>query len=136
MTINSLAKKLLIKPGQRIAVINPPLKYMENLGPLPEGAECTSALAGQFDFVHLFANNKAELEKLIPQALKVLKQDGLFWISYPKQSSKVKTDLNRDILWKLVEKHGFDGVSLISINDVWSAMRFRAHEAVGKSKKG
>ena len=133
--MSSIAKKLLIKPGQRIVVINPPLNYLENLGPLPEGAQCSSALAGQFDFVHLFANNKAELEKFIPQALKGLKQDGLFWISYPKQSSKAKTDLNRDILWKLVEKHGFDGVSLISLGDVWSAMRFRPHSAVGKSKK-
>jgi hypothetical protein len=135
MTMSSLAKKLLIKQGHRIAVLNPPLKYVEDLRPLPDGAECPSALAGQYDFVHLFAGNKAELEKLLPQALGALKKDGLFWVSYPKQSSKVKTDLNRDILWKLVGKHGFDGVSLISINDVWSAMRFRAHEAVGKNKK-
>ncbi len=135
MAVSSIAKKLLIKPGQRIAVINPPAEYVKTLKPLPEGAECPPDLGGRFDFVHLFAADKAELEKFLPQALAALREDALFWISYPKQSSKVKTDLNRDVLRKIMEKRGLDGVSLVSLGDIWSAMRFRPHAAVGKTKK-
>jgi len=61
-----------------------------------------------------------------------LKKDGLFWICYPKGSSKIKTDLNRDILWAAMGKFGLAGVSLISIDNVWSAMRFRPTDKVGK----
>lgn len=67
--------------------------------------------------------------------MRYLKPDGMFWISYPKQTSKVKTDLNRDILWKLMEKHGLAGVAMISIDNVWSAMRFRPADKVGKTRK-
>jgi hypothetical protein len=67
--------------------------------------------------------------------LPFLKADGIFWVSYPKGRSKVRTDLNRDILWKLMDKYGLAGVALISINEVWSAMRFRPADKVGKSKK-
>jgi hypothetical protein len=54
-----------------------------------------------------------------------LKSDGLLWICYPKGSSKMKTDLNRDILWGQMEKFGLAGVSLVSVDEVWSDMRFR-----------
>jgi len=57
------------------------------------------------------------------------------WISYPEQTSKIKTDLNRDILWKLMEKHGLVRVAMISIDNVWSAMRFRPAAKVGQSVK-
>lgn len=77
------------------------------------------------DFVHLFVINNLELNEFLGSALKVLKKDGLFWISYPKKSSKVKSDLNRDELVSLLRKDGYEGVSLISIDDTWSAMRIK-----------
>jgi hypothetical protein len=87
------------------------------------------------DFVHLFVKDKAGLDTLVAQALRSLKDDGIFWISYPKGSAKVKTDLNRDILWKLMEKRGFEGVAMVSIDKAWSAMRFRPKDKVGQSRK-
>ena len=70
-------------------------------------------------------NNGAELDRIGVAAIRAAKHDGLLWISYPKGSSKVKTDLNRDILRGLLHKEGLDAVAMISIDDVWSAMRFR-----------
>jgi hypothetical protein len=135
MAQSNLIKKLLIKPGYRMAVLNAPAGYLDGLGTLPEGVELVTNPRSPLDFVHLFVKDKAAFEKLAAQALPFLKDDGIFWISYPKGSSKMKTDLNRDILWKLVEKHGLAGVAMVSIDEVWSAMRFRPADKVGKSKK-
>ncbi len=61
-----------------------------------------------------------------------LRANGLLWACNPKGLSKVKTELNRDILWAQVGKFGLTGVSLVSLDDTWSAMRLRAREKVGK----
>ncbi len=135
MAQSSLIKKLLLKSGQRIAILNAPPGYLDSLGALPEGAELATKPRSPLDVVHLFVKDKAELEKLAPEVFPFLKDDGILWVSYPKGSSKVKTDLNRDILWTVMEKYALAGVAMISINEVWSAMRFRPADKVGKSKK-
>jgi hypothetical protein len=132
MATSPLIKKLQIKPGQRMVIINAPAGYTEQLDPLPDGVELAKKPEGSFDFVQLFATNSEELKKFIGSATKAVKHEGLLWICYPKGSSKVKTDLNRDILWGIVDQYDFKGVTLISIDDVWSAMRFRPAELVGR----
>ena len=77
-----LIKKLLIKPGQRIAVINAPAGYLDNLGALPEGVELAAKPhRSPLDFVHVFVRDKAELENLALGALAILKPDAMFWVS-------------------------------------------------------
>jgi len=92
----------------------------------------TEKTTGSFDFVQLFVKNSAELNRYASKAIRAVKHDGMLWICYPKGSSKVDTDLNRDVIWGLVKKHGLLGVSLVSIDNVWSAMRFRPADQVGK----
>jgi len=82
-------------------------------------------LEGTFDFVHLFIKSKDEVDSMGPQAVKAVKPEGVLWISYPKGSSKIKTDINRDKGWDSVKALGFEGVSMISIDETWSAIRFR-----------
>jgi hypothetical protein len=132
MTNSSLVKKLQLKAGQRAVIINPPSDYFDELGPLPEGVELAEHPQGSFDFVQVFAKDKIELERFLPSALQAVRHDALLWIAYPKGGVKAGTDLNRDILWNLVAEHHFSGVSLISLDEVWSAMRFRPSEKVGK----
>ena len=132
MAKSSLIKKLRILPGQPILILNPPPEYIESLGELPEGATITVQTEGQFNFVHLFVKDSREFDKLSPIALKALEYDGLFWISYPKRSSKVETDLSRDVFWELLTDAGLRPVTQISIDDTWSALRFRPSELVGK----
>lgn len=86
MADSSLIKKLLVKPGQRMTIMNPPTGYVDKLGPLPEGVEIKQKSTGEFDLVHLFAKNSHELERLVLKATKVLKYDGIFWISYPRRA--------------------------------------------------
>jgi hypothetical protein len=132
MTTSPLVKKLQIKPGQQVAILNAPTGYIKNLGDLPEGVKLKEQPTGTFDFVQLFVKDSADLNRYANKAIRAVKHDGMLWICYPKGSSKVKSDLNRDVIWDLVKESGFLGVSLISVDDVWSAMRFRPAEKVGK----
>jgi hypothetical protein len=77
------------------------------------------------DAVLIFVNNLTEVERLTPEGIATVRRDGLLWIAYPKGSSKVKTDVNRDTLWKAVQPLGWDAVRQIAIDETWSAIRFR-----------
>ena len=132
MTPSPLLKKLRIQPGQRLLILNPPPGYVESLDPLPEGAQLVAATAREVDFCHLFVANSAQLAELLPIALAACKYDGLFWISYPKKSSKVESDLSRDSFWELPGETGLRPVTQISIEETWSALRFRPGERVGQ----
>ena len=132
MAAHSLLKKLHLKGDQRALVLNPPPGYLDELGPLPAGVELIQQAEGSFDFVQVFAKDMGELERFLPTALQAVKPDALLWIAYPKGGTKAGTDLNRDILWNTVAQHHFSGVTLIALNEVWSAMRFRPSEKVGQ----
>lgn len=140
MPPSALAKKLQLKPGQRALVLNPPPGYPDLLGELPENVQLTfhpevspSPLdAGQADFVHLFVKDQAELAQWAPLALQAVKFDGLLWMSYPKRASKVPTDITRDSGWDPVRRAGLEAISNVSVDNVWSALRFRPSERVGK----
>ncbi len=134
MSSSSLPKKLQMKPGQRAVVINAPTDYLDKLVPLPDGVEIAATPEGQFDFVQLFVNDLAQLQTLLPLAIQAVKPDALLWIAYPKGSAKTGTDLNRDRLWNAVSEHQLTGVTLISLDEVWSAMRFKPSEAVKSTR--
>lgn len=132
MATSSLPKKLQMKAGQRAIIMNAPAEYSEKLSPLPDGVEIVTEPEGQFDFVQVFVKNLADVEKFVPEAAQRVKHDALLWIAYPKGGAKVGTDLNRDILWNAVAPYNLTGVTLISLDDVWSCMRFRPSERVGQ----
>jgi hypothetical protein len=107
--------------------MNAPEGYIEMLNPLPEGVLVTDQKEGTeaYDFVQVFVHTLAEVQQLAPEAIKAVTPEGMMWINYPKGTSKIKTDINRDSGWQTVTELGFEGVSLVSIDETWSAMRFR-----------
>ena len=134
MVVTSLVKKLGIKPKQRLIIQNAPDGYAEQIhSVLPADVELVSSPspAGNFDIVIQFVRNKAEVEKDTPIAIELVKPGGRLWLSYPKQSSKVPTDINRDILWKVFPNSEWRPVTQISIDEIWSALRFRPKSEVG-----
>ena len=131
MTLSSLAKKLRLQGARRALILNAPQGYLDTLGDVPEGLEIQHETGGEFDFAHLFVTDGAELERFIEPLLDAIKYDGILWISYPKGSSGVKTDLNRDKLWAAMSGKGIRPVTQVSINAIWSAMRFRPSDRVG-----
>lgn len=132
MTISALAKKLRLQDAKRALVLNAPEGYLETLGEAPEGVMIEQDPLGKYDFAHLFVKDRNELKRFIDPVLQVIEYDAILWISYPKGSSGVETDLNRDKLWKELADKGIRPVTQVSIDTVWSAMRFRPTTAVGK----
>lgn len=132
MAKTDLCKKLRLAPGQSTLVLNTPRDYKDILGTLPDNIDFVARPEDKVDFVHLFVKNKSELDTFIDKAMAAIKYDGIFWISYPKGSAKVETDVNRDILWELLLEKGIRPVMQVSIDSTWSAIRFRPTEAVGK----
>jgi hypothetical protein len=130
----ALVKKLGIKAGQRVVVINAPDGYLARVDPLPEGVERVEEPDGMVDVVHLFVHSQADLAVYGPAALGAIKPDGLLWISYPKQMSGIKTDINRDTGWDVISAAGYRPVTQVAIDDVWSALRFRPTEHVKSSR--
>jgi len=80
----------------------------------------------------IFINNKNEYLNFLKKDLNTIEPDSVLWFAYPKGSSKIKTDINRDILRATGEEFGITTVTAISINDTWSALRFRPINKVGK----
>lgn len=132
MSILHLAKKLRLHVATQAVVLNAPEGYMALLGETPEGVTIDQALAGDYDFAQLFIEDRVQLGENIDALLASIKDDAILWICYPKGSSGVKTDLNRDKLWKALDGKGIRPVSQVSIDKVWSAMRFRPQDRVGK----
>ena len=119
-------------PGCKALALNAPQDYFQLLAPLPEDVEFSDSPGEALDFVHLFVKDQAQLDANIEAALAAVKYDGLLWISYPKGSSGVKTDINRDSLWEILLEKGIRPVTQVSIDKTWSALRFRPAEAVGR----
>jgi hypothetical protein len=132
MPPSPLLKKLGLRAGQRALLINPPAGYMESLGDLPEGVVFTQQPAKENDFVQLFVKDSAEFQALSPIAIQAVIYDGFLWVCYPKKSAKTGSDLSRDSFWSLMQPSGMRPVMQISIDDTWSALRFRPQELVGK----
>jgi hypothetical protein len=116
-----------------IGLIHQPEGFMAMLGELPPGAVLPESPAqGSLDLVILFVKSLAELDQLGPGAMALLKYDGLFWIAYPKKTSKIKTDIDRDSGWAKMKTMGMAGVAMVALDETWSAMRYRPQERVGK----
>jgi hypothetical protein len=126
----NLIKKLKIKPRYSLLIINSPEGYINKL---PK-ADVKILSGKKYDFIHLFVADKAGLDKFIPKALKALKPESLLWIAYPKKNSSIKTDINRDYGWETLNTAGYEAVAQISVNETWSALRFRKKEIVLKKQ--
>jgi hypothetical protein len=119
------AAKLQMKSGHRVLLLHPPAGYPEALAPLPEGVEIVNSTDEPINMVLLFVDQRAVLDASLPQVIPALTASTLFWIAYRKGGSKAGTDLNRDRLWEALVSWSWNPVTLIALDDRWSAMRFR-----------
>ena len=119
-----LLKKLGLKPGSRVYVYQAPKDYFSWLSPLPEGVKIMDKLSGAMDFVHLFVRDRKAFEKEFARARKVLTDDGMLWVSWPKKSSKVDTDLDENIIRDYGLEQGLVDVKVCAVDEVWSGLKF------------
>ena len=120
-----LSKKLMIKENYKILLVNEPSGYGDELGDLPAGTTILKETTEPVEFIQFFAKDRTELEAHLKGLITKLDSKGWLWISYPKGTSKIKTDINRDSIWKYATELGLKAVHQIAIDDTWSAMRFR-----------
>jgi hypothetical protein len=116
-----LQRKLRIREGTQIVALGAPAGYGKTLGKLPAGCSIATKLSKGCAFVHLFVKSSAELARTLPKVLAALAPGGLLWISYPKQSSGIETDLTRDHGWEALEKVPLRWLAMISFDASWSA---------------
>lgn len=101
----------------RIGMLNAPVSFAATLGELPAGVtRPDNPEPGSLDLVGLFVRSLAELEAQAPGTIALVKYDGLLWICYPKKSSKIKTDINRDNGWEKMKTLGYAGVAMVAVD--------------------
>ena len=118
-----LAQKLGIKPGARIAALNAPADYRKLLAPLPAGVWFTDEATTGTSFVHLFVTERRVLEKELKRLRKLLDDAGVLWISWPKKSSGVATDITEDVIREVCLPLGFVDVKVCAVDDTWSGLK-------------
>jgi len=123
-----------LKPGQHAAIVAAPAEYLKQLWPLPAGVTVATDLRGKYDWVQVFVKSRIELERLAPRAIRALKSESILWISFPKGSSKIQTDLTRDEGWDVLQKSDLKWITLISVNETWSAFAMRPYKP-GEAKQ-
>jgi hypothetical protein len=134
----SLAQKLRILEGSRVALLNAPDGYGQTLGPLPGGAEVTAVVDGAsdvYDVTLLFARDHAELERLAPIAIGATRDGGVLWVAWSKGGAKAKGAITRDTLWPVMAALGWGPVSNVALDETWSALRLRPEAEVKRTSK-
>ena len=119
----SLVEKLGIKPSTRIAILDAPRGYRATLGKLPPGVRVVTSARATLSFIHLFVVSRASLEKQIARLLSALTPAGALWISWPKKSSGVETDITEDVVRAVALPTGLVDVKVAAIDDVWSGLK-------------
>ncbi len=118
-----LVKKLGIKPGFKIVLVNAPPGYANELD-LPQDATANSRLGKPLDFAQLFVKSEKELKRKFSEYAKRLNASGMLWVSWPKKSSGVSTDLSENIVRDIGLAAGLVDVKICAVNDVWSGLKF------------
>lgn len=118
-----LYKKLGLKPGMKVVCLNPVENYHSLLGPEAPELLWSDQLSDSCDFVHLFTKSRAELDDSLPKCQASIKSNGMIWVSWPKKSSKVETDIVEDTIRSTCLPSGLVDVKVCAVDDIWSGLK-------------
>ena len=125
----ALAKKLGIKEGSRVCVVDAPKDYAKLVAPLPKGAELGSRIDAKTELAHIFATERARLAKALPEVLGKLAPAAAIWVSWPKKASKVPTDITEDTIRALALPLGLVDIKVCAVDEVWSGLKLVVRKA-------
>jgi hypothetical protein len=118
-----LFEKLGLKSGQRAFVSNAPLDYQAELEPLEKSIHLKDRLKGPLDFIHFFTASKTDLQQRLPKLKQELDYAGCVWISWPKKTSGVPTDLTENVVRDLALACGLVDVKVCAVDEIWSGLK-------------
>jgi hypothetical protein len=118
-----LTSKLGIRAGSAIHVKGAPPDYLHLLKPLPEGVTVVSRISNATDLVHVFLARKAQLANVLRTCRSKLRPTAVLWVSWPKKSAKVRTDITEDTIRELALPLGFVDVKVCAVTEVWSGLK-------------
>lgn len=118
-----LAKKLGIKDGFNIRIINQPPHYFNLFEDFPETIHIRKENKTKKDFIHYFTTQAKELDRDIVSLKNELVPNGMIWISWPKKSSKIATDVTEDVIRHLALTNGLVDIKVCAVDDVWSGLK-------------
>lgn len=124
-----LVKKLGLKIGQTAVLLQEPSGFRELLLDLPQDFVFKKKLTGAFDYIHFFCKKESDLAMNFPKFPDHLADKGMVWISWPKMSSGVQTDLKEDKIREIGLKTGLVDVKVCAIDSVWSGLLFRRRKS-------
>ena len=119
-----LAKKLGFKPGCREATLSAPRGFRSLLAPLPQGERFLRNPVAPMDLIVLFCRSSRDLNDGFGKSAKLLAENGMLWIAWPKKSSGVRTDLNENVVRARGLSCGLVDVKVCAIDQTWSGLKF------------
>ncbi|CAN5751355.1 hypothetical protein BH20VER1_BH20VER1_07360 [soil metagenome] len=132
-----LVRKLGVVPNEPLIALGAPAHYRQLLEGLPEGVVLVRRLTANARFVHLFVTRRAELQRRLVVLRNRLNAAGVLWVSWPKKSSGVKTDITEDTIREVALPLGFVDVKVCAVDEVWSGLKLmiRRENRAGKKEK-
>jgi hypothetical protein len=129
-----LAQKLGIKPGMIVVVIDPPHHYRKLLHSIPSGVNFATRPVGNTNFVHLFATRRSELANQLSILRRKIADDAALWVSWPKKSSGVASDITEDVVRAVALPLGFVDIKVCAVDETWSGLKLMIRRENRKSK--
>ncbi|MFD2562124.1 DUF3052 domain-containing protein [Aquimarina rubra] len=120
-----LAKKLGLKEGATALFYNLPDHYWNLFSEIPKNiTKLYEVGSTEADFIHMFCTSSEELKKVAPLHKNALKKTGMLWVSWPKGSSKIPTDLKRELIREYVLEIGLVDIKVAAVDEDWSGLKF------------
>ena len=119
-----LVKKLGIKEGSRVALVNAPKNFETELGELPDNVKFMKSTTKSLDLILFFVLSERALAKDFAKLAARLTSNGMIWIAWPKKSSGVTTDLTFERVQRIGLDAGLVDVKICAIDDTWSGLKF------------
>ncbi len=130
-----LPQKLGIKPGLMVVTINPPANYRRLLGQIPDSVTFSERLKSGSSFVHLFTSRRSEMQKKMSILRDKISDNGAIWVSWPKKSSGISTDVTEDVIREIALPLGFVDIKVCAVDQTWSGLKLMIRRENRKSKR-
>lgn len=118
-----LAKKLGLKDGFKIRLINQPKNYFDLFEDFPENVLIENSNTSKKNLVHYFTKQASALAKDIEALRNEIEPNGMIWISWPKKTSKVPTDITEDVIRHLALANGLVDIKVCAVDEIWSGLK-------------